>query len=521
MATPANGNHGNPANTGNKQAPQAQRPASAQGNGHTQQSQMDQLAQMARKNAEGLEVVTKGLVDVVNSLKNSPGRGTPSPGQVFGTPNVREGENIMGSRGFSFTKMLGVITGVVPPNEAKIEIDIHNRLHNGFCNSNLQEPYQYRGGTIPGEKSFLAPLATSFMQDNYVPRSFRHEMKALLRAGADGADFDEMKWIRQQQWKSLGYNVKTLSWINELTGGALVAPPEQGELIELLRNREACVNAGARVVPLPPQGRMRYPRQTAASLTYWVGENQQITASDIGTGDISLQAKKLAVLIKAPNELIRFASPAAEALMRDDMTKSLALGLDLACLEGAGGDNMPKGIINYQNINRITSGSTAANGDQIIGQDIYRFISAVEESNAEFEGWIMRPKTLYKYYQLRSDAVAQGDAAGPFLFSLIREPGDGADKPMLAGYPVTKSTQVSQSRTKGGSTNLTYIVGGMWSDMLIGMFGALEFSATTMGDTAFQFDQTWVKGILSADTALRHDVSFVLMDQLIVGQPNG
>ncbi len=125
----------------------------------------------------------------------------------------------------------------------------------------------------------------------------------------------------------------------------------------------------------------------------------------------------------------------------------------------------------------------------------------------------MRPKTLYKYFQLRSDAVAQNDSSGPFLFNLIREP--QADMPAsLGGYPVTKSTQVSQVRSKGAASNLTYIIGGMWSDCLIGLFGAIEFAATTLGDTSFTYDQTWVRGILSADFNVRHEAAFVLMDSL-------
>ena len=61
---------------------------------------------------------------------------------------------------------------------------------------------------------------------------------------------------------------------------------------------------------------------------------------------------------------------------------------------------------------------------------------------------------------------------------------------------------------------LTYVIGGQWSDLLIGMFGAIEFAATTQGDTPFTYDQTWVRGILSADIAARHDRAFVLLDQL-------
>lgn len=465
------------------------------------------LEEMARKNEEQINSLSKSLNGLVETLKKTP-QG-PTPQQTFGLPNARIGEDPLTSRGYSFLKMLGLIGGQVSPENAKVELQVAERLHNTLTRDAGPMAYDYVG---KGNR-FLAPLGTNYLQENFVPAEFRREMKSLVCAGVDKADYGEMKYMRTQYLKSLGYDSKALSWLNELTGGAIVAPPEMGELIELLRNKEALVNAGARVVPLPPQGRMKFPRQTSASTTYWVGENSPIPESLIGTGEVTLQAKKLAVLIKAPNELIRFASPAAEALLRDDMTKSLALGLDLAGLEGQGGDTRPRGVINFQNIIKITSSDARPNGDAFSAKDIYRFVSAVEEANAEFECFIMRPKSLYKWYQLRADAVAQGDAQGPFVFNLIREA--GADTPAtLAGYPVVKSTQVSQARTKGTSTNLTYIVGGMWSDLLIGMFGAIEFAATTQGDTAFAQDQTWVRGILSADIQARHESAFVWMDQL-------
>ena len=470
---------------------------------------LDSLAKEVQGQGEGIKELTNTMNVFVKALSQTPAGAKPS--DVFGLPGVRSGEDPLTSRGFSFIKAMGMITGAVPPEKAKVEFDVHNRLHQCFAEG--PNAYNYRNGGRQGQTTFLAPLATSYLMNDSVLPSFRREMKALVRAGMDGADVDEMLWIRKKQLERQGYGQKAMSWLNELTGGALVEPPQQGELIELLRNKEALVNAGARIVPLPPQGRVVYPRQTLASNTYWVGENAGITDSTLGTGEITLQAKKLAVLIKMPNELIRFASPAAEALVRDDMTKSLALGLDLACLEGAGGDNTPLGIINRQDITTVQATNAGVNGNPVVGQDIYRLIAALEEGNAEMEGFIMRPKTLYKYYQLRSDAVAQGDASGQFLFNLIREAGQ--DTPaLLGGYPVTKSTQVSQSQTKGNASNLTYVLAGMFSDCLIGMFGAIEFAATTLGDTPFVYDQTWVRGILSADFNIRHGVSIAYLPQL-------
>lgn len=476
---------------------------------------------IGENNAKEIGALTKSVTGLIDTLSKTRANGTVNPGSIpgqgFGVPWVREGEDPLSSRGYSFMKMLGVLSGAVPREKAKVELDFHDRLHNVYVKELGNAGYNYKGAGYFGQHKFLAPLGTAYMHEDFVPRTFRTEMRQAVHAGAAGADPQEMNHYRMKRLEGMGYDTKTLSWLNELTGGALVAPPEMGELIELLRNKEALVNAGARTVPLPPQGRMVYPRQTAASLTYWVGENTNITDSDVGTGEVTLQAKKLAVLIKAPNELIRFASPAAEALMRDDMTKSLALGLDQAGLEGAGGDHRPRGIINTQFITTIQASAAAqtTDGDKVFGPDIYRMVAAVEEANAEFEGYIMRPKTLFKFYQLRSDAVGQGDAAGPFLFNLVREAGANTP-PTLAGYPVTKSTQVAQNRTKpgGAKSNLTYIVGGMWSDMLIGMFGAIEFAATTQGDTSFTHDQTWVRGILSADIAVRHESAFCLLDNI-------
>lgn len=480
----------------------------------TATSELQELSKVVAGQGKALETLTKGLNALVDKLSKTPAAGHPSRSDVFGAPWFRAGEDPLTSRGFSFMKMLGVISGAIDRSDAKVELDVHRRLNESYCKSMGDVGYTMAGTGTTGINRFLAPLSSNFMQEgNGIDRKFRSEMKCLVSAGCDGADLDEMRWLRGRQLKNMGYGTKALSWLNELTGGALVAPPEMGELIELLRNKEALVNAGARVVPLPPQGRIKYPRQTAASTTYWVGENSPITESLIGTGEVTLQAKKLAVLIKAPNELIRFASPAAEALMRDDMTKSLALGLDLAGLEGAGGDTRPRGIINMPNINTVVSSAPGTNGDKVVGQDVYRMIAAVEESNAEFESWIMRPKMLYKFYQLRADAVAQGDASGPFLFNLIREAGEGTEA-ILGGFPVVKSTQVSQVRSKGSSSKLSYIVGGMWSDLLIGMFGAIEFAATTMGDTSFVNDQTWVRGILSCDIQARHEAAFSLIDSL-------
>src|SRR5439155_709082 len=122
--------------------------------------------------------------------------------------------NPLTSRGFSCQKMLGLITGAWRPDEAKIEYDIANRLDQVYRRNQSAYTYGGRGPAVGGVGgSYLAPLSTSFMQDEYVDPGFRQEMKDLVTAGTAGADEGEMRWMRQRYYKSLGYNAKALSWL--------------------------------------------------------------------------------------------------------------------------------------------------------------------------------------------------------------------------------------------------------------------------------------------------------------------
>src|SRR5438105_12825225 len=82
-----------------------------------------------------------------------------------------------------------------------------------------------------------------------------------------------------------------------------------------------------------------------------------------------LQAKKLGVFVKLNNELLRFASPSAEGLVRFDMARVAALKADLAMLEGTGGTQI-KGLLTYSDITSHTASSPGTNGDVFEVEDV-------------------------------------------------------------------------------------------------------------------------------------------------------
>ena len=424
--------------------------------------------------------------------------------------NIREGENPLTSRGYSFLKLFGAMSKVIPWEQAKVERDLHET-----CQKRLVTDGHFKKAEA---NSVVAPVSSIHLADAMGDDRFGLEVRQVLKAGIHGYDPMEVRHYRNKYWT----REKALSWIDETTGGALVAPPQMGELIELLRNNECLIQAGARDIGMPPNGRITFPRQTSATTAYFIGESTAITDSTPGTGDLLLSAKKLAVLCKIPNELFRFSSISVEQFVRDDIAQVMALRLDKALLEDVGSNTTPKGLIQYSNINTIRASTTGVNYDTYQPQDVMRMISAVEEVNATFKSWIMRPVMFSAISQRRSDAASPGDQAGPFVFNLLREMGDDmllnrGKSGSLAGYPVVKSTQVSKLRPAYGSSTAstnTYILGGDFSDFIIALGGVIEFVTSTQGDTPLSQDQTWIRGIQYVDGGPRHEASFVLCDNL-------
>ena len=224
-----------------------------------------------------------------------------------------------------------------------------------------------------------------------------------------------------------------------------------GELIDLQRNLECFAAAGAQEIALPPNGRIQFPRFTGGSTAYWVGEGTAITESQPTTGNLDLQAKKLGVLVKMNNELLRFASPSAEGLVRFDMARSAALKADLAMLEGTGGTQI-KGLATYTGITTHTASTTGTNGDTFQPEDVAKMEAKLPDAVDAPTAWVMRKSLFAALLNRRSDAVTAADGKGGFLFRDNRSV--GTDRPReLYGTPVVRSSQVSGTRTKGSGTN--------------------------------------------------------------------
>jgi HK97 family phage major capsid protein len=443
-------------------------------------------------------------------------------------PYARRGENIMTSRGFYFGKMLGMVGGHIPPEFCKVEGMLSEKIRNAT--------FQAGGGfqKFAGAGHCFAPLWPDGFNSEMMSNDDYYEMKSLLQHGVDRADPEEI-----QHWYKKAYDNKGLrddlsgyggkaaalpaqSWTDQAGGGTFVPPPTFGPPIELLRNREALLNAGATVVPLGPSGRITYPRLITPTASQGQLENNQTTPTTVTTGALNLNARKMITVVVLPNELLRYGAPATEALIRADIFKSVALQLDFYLLQGNGSQTQPLGLAtmgsasgNPYGLALVTQTGASGSPNQLSPQDAYSFPMVVEENNGNPDqdngGFIMRPQLSYAFSQTRWTPYSGAGQVGGFVYELVRDL-KGKAIPHLAGYPVTKTVQVVNNR--GGVTNATYVLFSGWADYLLGLFGAIEFVQTDVGYTLLSSDQCAVRCVLTGDGGPRHPGTVAFCDSI-------
>lgn len=497
----------------------------------TVQAELQTVNQAVTEIQTGMTDLQKWRAEITAAADALGNQNTPihnQAAQLFGgAPGVRIGEDPLTSRGFSITRLIGLRQGMISADQCKPELEISQML---------VDQYDRGGFDRADPNSVLVPLGISMLpsdvivEGGFTPTQLQG-IRQCMAAGTENIDPDQLQWVAQQLNLSGGVfktGNQALSQFDDTGLGNFLGETSKGELIELLRANEVFTRVGATQFTLPPNGRIQFDKHTGAVTAFWVGEvpsdksSPLITASEPTTGMLTLLAKKLAVLVKLPNELIRFASTGIEAFIRADMARTMALKADLAMLEGVGGTSI-KGIITYGGISERQPGTEAANGDTLEPEDIALAKADIEENEHDTENsgffWAMRPRMFANLRNRRADSVSASDSRGNWLFPINRDDIGNGTPPRLDGDPVIKSTQISNTRSKGASSDLTYLLYGVARHWMIGRAGVIEFANSVQGDTAFQTDQTWVRAIQHIDAGPRYENAFGLMDTVDLDLP--
>jgi len=424
-------------------------------------------------------------------------------------PWGRKGQDPFSSQGFNLGRVASYYGGAITEDECKNELDFCRR----FTREMERAGYRLSAKSGHGGHSkdaVLVPLFPHMLSPERTGPDLWKEMKSFWNSGVAGADPDELAHYQGLYGQKAAVS-PAQSWVDQSAGAGFVAPPTFGPPIPLARNVETLMKTST-IVPLGPSGQIEFPRLTTATQGGWLGENTAQNPVNAGTGKLSLRAKKAFGVVVLPGELLRYGSPAAEAMIRQDLFTTVMLIGDKGLLDGQGNSNVPLGVVTAATAagNPDGFGSvTLTNANQLSPQDVYKFIAAVEANNGLFSGWVMRPELFWALLETRATTYAGSGQVGAFVYNQFRVMQDEQGTKRLNGHRVITSAQVSQTRGSGAQS---YVIGAVLEDMIVGMFGAVEMSQTDQGWTLFSADQVACRAILSMDGGVQHPAWWVVAD---------
>ncbi len=273
-----------------------------------------------------------------------------------------------------------------------------------------------------------------------------------------------------------------------------------GSFIDMLMNRLAIKQAGAQVLG-GLVGDIAVPKQTGGATAYWVGEGIDVTESTPALGQVGLTPKTIGAFTDLTRKFIKQSSIDAEAFVRRDLARTLALGIDLAAISGDGASDNPTGILNTSGISLIVGGT---DGAAPTWSHIVEHWQKVAVDNADIGSlaFLTNAKVVGK---LMTTEKASG--TGQFVC-----PGfpDANGITNFGGMRTLTSNQVPSNLDKGTSTGVcSAIIFGNFSDLLMGQWGTLDInvdasSLSTSGGLR-------VVALQDVDVAVRHAESFAAM----------
>ncbi len=290
------------------------------------------------------------------------------------------------------------------------------------------------------------------------------------------------------------------------SGGYLIPIELSAEIIDLLRPRTVVRKAtpNSRQISIP-RGNMTMGRLNTGATIGYVGEGASSAYTQEVIGDINFTARKAKAIVPVSNDLIRFAQGSADALVRDDLIRQLAVLEDAAFLRGGGTVWSPKGIRNLVASQNVIAATPSFNLSTAIS-DMTSLVNLLESAYVPMSNphWFFSQRTKNFFYDAR-------DSVGGFLFR------EEMDRGRFRGYPFSWTQQIVDNLGSGGNASEVYLV-DMDEFMIADVPGLMidtsqeaTYSDGTNLHSAFDQDETIIRIIAEHDCNVRHTASIAIL----------
>ena len=298
---------------------------------------------------------------------------------------------------------------------------------------------------------------------------------------------------------------KALAASIAIDGGYLVAPQYSTDILAARRAKTVIRAAGAVEMPMPT-GTLHLPKVTTGVTGGYIGENANATHSQPVFGENILTWKKLAVLSAISNDLLRYNSPAADAVVRDDIVRSLSVTEDAVLIRSQGVGGEPKGLRYWAAAGSIIAANTVsiANVTADLGKCLYTML---DNNVPVTKGvWLLAPRSHYYLVTIR-------DAVGNLAFAPEMATGK------LMGYPFFVTTSIPRNLTVGANADCSEVYFVNMDDVVIGdsqrlLIDVSSEAAYYNGSSvvaSFSLDQTVIRAISEHDLVVRDPNAVVVL----------
>ena len=285
-------------------------------------------------------------------------------------------------------------------------------------------------------------------------------------------------------------------------GGFLVGTDHLADqFIEALYGRLTVASLGARIMQ-GLKGDIAIPKLSASvTNSAFVAEGAAPSEGAATFSQVTMSPKTLAAYVDVSRRLTQQSDPSVEQVLRNDIINTFARRIDDAAIEG-GATNGPSGIIANSGTNVVAMGT---NGAAITYAKVVELMKAVEEDNAVINSsaFLTNPKVIAA---LRTTARQANGVEGNFIMDANQS---------ILGTNVASSTIVPSDLAKGTGSNLSAMVYGDFSQVMIGFWSGVDVvvdqsSLSTSGGTRLAFFQ-------DLDVAIRYPESFSVIKDIIAG----
>ena len=344
-------------------------------------------------------------------------------------------------------------------------------------------------------------------------RFLRASMKAKQSGGMYSVAAVLKEWKDESMLADYESHTKALSASDATAGGFLVPPQYSQDIIEFLRAASVVRQAGPLVIPMST-GTFRIPKVTVGATASYIGENQAVPKTQQTFGNVTLTFKKLAALVPLSNDLLRYSSPAADAIVRDDVVRSMADAENRAFLRSDGTAGQPRGFLNWCLASQLLNGNASASLANVT-TDLGNLIVTLMNQNIPMTKpcWFWSPRTWNYLMTLQT-------TNGVFAFR------DEMMRGTFWGWPYKHTTAIpinlsTLSRTSESEIYLIDMADAVLGESLNLTVDASQEASYSDGGTlvsAFSNDQTVIRAISEHDLVMRRQESIAVMQGVIYGK---